>query len=273
MSPADSHARIVAENVVIREYWHSRGGPLPLKTPGSYYYTEGMRLEALNAASGPKAVSSYEQPKPGAKPPEGVVLVEPGSGSKRVAVLCPGPSIKVTWPPVIPAEPGAALMSSPPLYDLTIAVNNAIAHHPADWWCCQDGGPLKKYHGQPRVGICTSRSQANSIRAGEFHPNVDSMDGLVVLESGVINHHDVPRVAGWSMTNAIMLACRLGAKSIDLYGVDHDGDEYFDGPMNKRGLDNRWAREARDLEAVTAHCEAVGVTVTRIRPQPQDGEE
>lgn len=260
---ADEHQRICAENVVIRRYWSSRGGPLPLG-PGSWYYTEGMRLEALSAAAGPVPVTSFEQPVPGAAPPEGVVLVEPGSGDKWAAVLCPGPSLTKTWN--VEFARGRE-------YDITIAVNNAITVHDADWWCCQDDGPLKAYRGNPKVGICTARTYATQIRNGTLVPNVESMDGLVVLESGVINHHSVPRVAGWSMTNAMMLAGRLGAQYIDLYGVDHAGDAYFDGPMHARNPDGRWAREIVDLEAVTAHCENAGITVTNVRPQPQGGEE
>ena len=276
--PVDEHARIVAENDVIRTYWDKRGGPLPLEgSRGSYYYTEGMRLEALKALGVTEPVPSFEQPVPGQPLPEGIVLVEPGSGSKRVAILAPGPSLPRSWGKIsnehlAPDEPGWIVPAS--FYDLTIAVNNAISVHGADWWCCQDAGPLRAYEGQPQVGICTSRTHANQIKKGELDVKC-SLDGLTILESGAINHHLVPRVAGWSLTNAIMLACRLGAKTIDLYGVDQEGSDYFDGAMTGRSLDTRWARERRDVEAVTAHCASVGVTVTNIRPQekPEPGKE
>lgn len=196
-----------------------------------------------------------------------VVLVEPGKGSLKVAVLCPGPSLAQTWPKGERRDG----------YDLVIAVNNAAEHAPCDWWSAQDHGPLKTYAGEPSVGICTSGSNEESLMGDRpWLPKAisnDRLDELHVLASHKLVHEDAPRKGGWSTVNAIILAARLGAKTIDLYGDDKTGDTYFDGVVNRGSKPGRWERETKNQKDLTDALQRVGVSVRNIAPaQPTDAE-
>jgi hypothetical protein len=241
----------------VKRYWSKRGG-IPKDAEGNGVLTWEMEQEALAAL------------QPGApKPSQNVAhagtleMVAPGEGRLTAAILCPGPSLPETWPKG----------EHPRGYDVVIAVNNAAEHAPCDWWSAQDHGPLKNFKARPLVGICTSGANCDTLVGDRpWMPggmSTEELDALTIAASNRLVHEDAPRRGGWSTCNAIILAARLGARCIDLYGDDKSGRVYFDGLENKATKPGRWARETRDQTALVEALSAVGVVVRNIQTKAE----
>lgn len=262
----DPHAELRRRYQIVKRYWRKRG--VRPDERNEVHFSLEMEREALAAHDAEMAAQATPdapapEPELPSVPPSPVEFVEPGTGELRVAILCPGPSLPEVWPK------GERLDG----YDLVLAVNNAAAHAPCEWWVAQDPGPLKDYEGRPTVGILTNGAQAETLNGDRsFYPNgmTDAdLDRLHVLASNKMTHAKAPRRAGWSTTNAIILAARLGAREIDLFGDDKSGNRYFDGVENKGTKKSRWERELRDQSDLCERLESAGVTVRNIRPEPE----
>ncbi len=144
----------------------------------------------------------------------------------RIAVLCPGPSLATTW----------SSIRWP--YDLRIAVNRAILHHPCEWWSVGDWTTLQDVDGRPSVGICAQDDTVRLTHGGSLIPLMRTPPMLVAWS-------ELPQpYPGYSMVAAIALAAHLGGTQIDIYGDDKHGVKDWDGMAAgaNRG-EERWAKE------------------------------
>ncbi len=71
--------------------------------------------------------------------------------------------------------------------------------------------------------------------------------------------------ARFGATVSLVLAAHLGARQIDCFGVDWDGEEDFDGFTSEknRRTDSRWKREIGIWDQLCHILSDHGVTVTR----------
>lgn len=147
-----------------------------------------------------------------------------------VAVLCPGPSLTVTWP------------KRRRDYAATVGVNRAPFAFQVDWWASLDDvwqkwGNPDPY---PRIGLVGAVRGLTGAAAALL-----PRDGLALV------HRDTPAgCPSFSMLLAIGFAFEnLGATSVDVFGCDHAGDADFDGLVekaNNRGA-QRWSEEVAGL--------------------------
>ena len=139
----------------------------------------------------------------------------------RVALLCPGPSLRRSWP-------------SSGGYLATIAVNRAIhAVGGADWLASWDVDTVKAYADSARVGVLTNSK------------NVGHVDGSKARITEAMMPHAVKHLASsFSKLGALVLAAWLGAEEIHIFGDDMQGETYCDGEPVSRGDVARWTREA-----------------------------
>lgn len=252
------HADLRERHHIVMAYWQPRG--LKPDHRGNMYISHEMEAEAL----ADHAKNEKPKPKETRKltpnintPP--IDLVEPGAGELRVAILCPGPSLRETWPE------GGRLDG----FDLVLAVNNAAEWAPCEWWVSNDAHPLKTYQGKPSVGICTNGANAETLTGDRSYlpPAVthEDLDALKVVASHRLTHEKAPRIAGWSTCSAIILAARLGARYVALYGDDKQGNAYHDGLINKGSKPSRWERETKNQSTLVRTLGASGVEVVNIR--------
>lgn len=173
-----------------------------------------------------------------------------GPSIGRVAILCPGPSLAITWP-----APGMS-------YGATIGVNRAAhVQGGVDWWCAMDPCVWRMWGwANPRVGICGS----TRLFLGD--------ERSLIPDNGTsIVYAEVPEgCANFTMLAAIGFAFeKLSASAVDLFGCDHTGETDFHGEKwGGRGAD-RWKAESEGLEILKRKYGAVRV----IKPgdQPQQG--
>lgn len=161
----------------------------------------------------------------------------------RIAILSAGPSLRL-WPEEVFIA-----------YDVRIAVNSACEFIACDWWCAMDRIALErlKPKGDPR--IYTRCGLSNKMR------NLpESILSRVTMRERFKCEPSVWPITAWeglSITAALQLACKLGAKQVDVYGHDMDGIVDWRGMLgpdsapprrgrkpHNRGPD-RWARERR----------------------------
>ncbi len=170
----------------------------------------------------------------------------------RAALLCPGPSMKLTW--------GAADAGS---FDTIIAVNLAMIYEPrAHWWCAGDWDTLKLFPGDPKVGIC-SIVDALRVAPKEMGPERWRKSWqLVPWEL-------LPYRAGTSMPSAMGLAVYLQATHVTVFGDDKAGFTDASGTgeaIRQRGPD-RWAAEAAVANEIAAKAPIEhGTTFEFVRP-------
>jgi hypothetical protein len=171
-----------------------------------------------------------------------------------VAILCPGPSLRHTWPP------------RKQKYTSVVGVNAAMAFAPLDWWCCldpdawgMDFGTGRNY-GWPKVGLagytspCAEGSPDAHLLRGRTPPRglkrVDLYGELAKLPQSAGN------VANWSITAAIYFAAtHLAATSVDLYGCDQTGSDYAVPTERDAARLNRWERERADFHKLCAYLQ------------------
>jgi hypothetical protein len=152
------------------------------------------------------------------------------SAGGPVAVLCPGPSLTVTWP------------KRRRDYAATVAVNRAAFAYPVDWWCGLDDiwqkwGRPDPY---PRIGL-----------VGAVRGLTGAASALLPRDGLALVHRNAP--AGcpeFSMLAAIGFAFEnLRATAVDVYGCDMAGAADFDGRVEKENnrTDQRWQEERAGL--------------------------
>ena len=150
-----------------------------------------------------------------------------------VAVLCPGPSLTVTWP------------KRRRDYAATIGVNRAAFAVPVDWWCGLDDiwnkwGRPDPY---PRIGL-VGAVRGLTGAASALLPR----DGLALVK------RDAPEgCPSFSSLAAVAFAFdNLKATAVDVYGCDLEGIADFDGLEEKENnrSDQRWLEEAAGWQTI-----------------------
>ena len=163
----------------------------------------------------------------------------------KAAVLCPGPS----------------LSRCPPLdAGLVVGVNRAAAFRPCGVWAALDT-PVIKTYGREVVGrpvLFTRRETAESLRRRGLLP-----ESVVCCEDLAC---PVDRWDLFTLTAALVLAASRGATDVEVYGCDRTDGPDWDGVRagENRG-ENRWERERRVWNELTAWLETAGVEVECCR--------
>lgn len=163
-----------------------------------------------------------------------------------VNILCPGPSLADARPYPV---------------DLTIAVNRAALTFPCDWWAAVDRTLVTKIGGEVKPGprLLTNAMSLESLTrrkspwaAGAM--TTDSMMGFCPVASWTLR----------TMTCAMVLAAKLGATAINLYGHDMAGTLDFDGVAAGEMRDvARWDSERVIYGNLVAWLTERGVEIKR----------
>ena len=173
----------------------------------------------------------------------------------EAAIYCPGPSLD--WALAQPRRDSR----------LTIAVNRAAERVVADYWAMLDPVTWEitgRLASSPAVVCAPScwrelvARQPEAEALGWAFPDAKLAESLAPL-------------ARWrtkSMTVAMVLAATLGAKRIDLWGVDLEGEADFDGRSYgcQRRDPARWTAERSLLNQVARNLADHAVPVRRITP-------
>lgn len=171
----------------------------------------------------------------------------------KAAVLCPGPSLQFLRSPVVG-------------YDATWAVNTALKLQDADWFSAAD---MPLYKGlvadrRPRIGALTMGSTMEKARTLPDWLGVKKWVPWSNV-SFIDRHVKTGRHINWSLQAALCHAAELGAKTIDIYGCDLAGTVDASGYGGEERTEDRWQREARDLQFTTEFLSGHGVTINRIK--------
>jgi hypothetical protein len=184
----------------------------------------------------------------------------------RVAILCPGPSLRRTWSDELRAD-----------YIVTIGVNHACGAFAVDWLCAADLPTVfAKLRRLPDSGVIAPLNVIDALQSGagaelwnEGNPPWDptpwcSKLGLHHWEHLDLANRDAP--CNYSAVAALAYAVQFRAV-VDVYGADMRGTAGVDGIGGENRSDERWERERRDLAAVVARS---GARVRRITPYPPE---
>jgi hypothetical protein len=180
----------------------------------------------------------------------------------KVAILCPGPSIRFFR--------GGA-------YSQLIGVNRAVLLYRCDWWAVSDRQIIFQAFDdgidyQPKI---FTRSDNKKHMAASGRPVVREYfnqchkkwyeDPDLKPRFQNVGEHK----CNWPLftaTAAIVLAKRLGAKQIDIYGADMRGTRDFDGFEGEgyNRTEDRWDTERTILNRLTAWMADHGTTIRRV---------
>lgn len=162
-------------------------------------------------------------------------------------ILCPGPSL--------------SRLESLPFCDLSIAVNRAALRFAVDVWASSDY-PMIRNNYMSILGtpiLLTMKQTAQDLPAFRLagFPTVKIMEQI-----------EVPKSLGWlnkTMTAAMAYAYTEGAKQIDIYGCDWEGELDYDGTKaGENRSDARWELERADYRKLANWLGERGVEVRRI---------
>lgn len=159
------------------------------------------------------------------------------------SILCPGPSLPLTW------RPDGTLV---------IAVNRAASMHAADWWAFCDADIFRDSAALGKPKIFTSRASVERLRKRNYY--VDP--GMLSDEVDV--HDNTWRT--FTKTMAIVLAFKLGAHAIYIYGDDQTEAPDADGvmPRGANRTPERWRDERAHVAKLQTYLAEHRVTVERI---------
>ncbi len=167
-----------------------------------------------------------------------------------VAVLCPGPSLTVTWP------------KRRRDYAATIGVNRAAFAYGVDWWCGLDDiwNKWGRPDPFPRIGL-----------VGAVRGLTGAASALLPRDGLALVHRSAP--AGcpeFSMLAAIGFAFEnLQATAVDVYGCDMAGAADFDGREEKANnrTEQRWSEERAGLAVLQQqHGKALRIVQPKAKP-------
>jgi len=172
--------------------------------------------------------------------------------SRRAAVLCPGPSLRKTWPAAC-GEPSCPCQDGDPChyedydgkpamrrpFDTVLCVNAAADHADPDWVVSSKREP-------PWSG-----SEGTFITTGS-HP-----ERFAKPERDQVGTHPT--------TAAVALAAWLGHGVVTVYGDDRGGAQHFDGSPS-HDSPGRWLREGAAFDALVWNLAQVGCDVERVLP-------
>jgi len=153
-------------------------------------------------------------------------------------------------------------------YDVVIAINRAVERYPADWWCFGDQqvfGMFKPLGGRGdklRLFVLDYVIQKLGKRDDVCEAfNRYAVEGWLQLREKIENIDR--KCMSWSGPSAVAWAHCLGAKDIDIYGLDMAGNCDFTGEVRPDKNPIRFKREQGVFENVFAAVRARGSTVTR----------
>lgn len=172
---------------------------------------------------------------------------------RKVAVLCPGPSLK--------AFPGRGD------YAVLVGVNRAVGFVECDYWVMLDAisYELVEPIGDPIV--VTAADQWREVRRiGSVAERAKKARTITPDCVNASLPRELTRWRTWSATTAIALAFHIGATWIDCYGMDWKGQADYDGHMhpNHGRDDSRWMRERIQYNDLRGVLKDRGATVRRI---------
>lgn len=166
------------------------------------------------------------------------------------AIICPGPSLL-----------HCGIIGD---YDLTIAVNNAIKLAEADWLCAADvvfyRGLLGEF--RPRTGVLTMDDVVQKKKTLENWGGLQWHGWSDIPLIAEHRHRDRP--INWSLQAALCFAAYKGATQVDIYGCDLVGVEDATGYGGEDRTEDRWRREARDLQFTRDLLKSFGINTTRF---------
>jgi hypothetical protein len=172
--------------------------------------------------------------------------------TKRVAILCPGPSLSGF------TDPGE--------YDLLVGVNRAATVIRCDVWCACDWQLVQR---ERRNIIGRPRLFTNSASARRLHgrdPWLTEVEEFEWLLGG-----DGLPLAGttFSAIAAVWYAVARGAKRVDVFGADMNGRLDFDGvAAGETRTETRWERERALWREAAATLMGRGVELERVICSP-----
>lgn len=170
----------------------------------------------------------------------------------KVALLSAGPSLRKTF------DPDAG-------HTVRIGVNSAVELCECEWWAAGDMLAIQKIKPVGRPGIYTKRTTLDRMET-RFPDLLDGRPTLTWADA-VDGLGSMP--AGWSVysaTAALVLAAHLQAESVDVFGVDMEGDLDHAGRQGENRSENRWSNERNVWNQMVRWVESLGVAVTRHAP-------
>lgn len=174
----------------------------------------------------------------------------------RVGVICPGPSLG----PVL--ECGGR-----PTGEVLVGVNRAAAACRVDWWVFGDARVFE--HTDPRgcPNILTSAASATTCARMTHRAQVAQRHAWFTVEEHVGDPlPDFPWTL-YSVLMAAVLAWRLGAREIVLWGCDQRGTRDWDGVDNSETpagrAPARWERERALIAELTERLAARHVAMRK----------
>jgi len=181
------------------------------------------------------------------------------------AVLCPGPSLAAVTPETLAA------------YDALLGVNRAVERAPCHWWAMLDTHTFTFTRPVNRPVLVSSRGTYRSLRAQR-----PELADWPWLDCRWIDAAGGLHAVLWrktSMTTAIVLAAELGARRIDVYGCDWEGEADWDGRTDERynrgedrpgeggrTVEGRWTMERKLFAELKAALADRGCELERKRP-------
>jgi hypothetical protein len=186
----------------------------------------------------------------------------------KIAILCPGPSL--------PLFEGRG-----PDYSQVLAINRACLLFPADFWVMLDGDAFRsgaEVMQRPswppdRLPVLVSFADQHAARCHRW--SEARRLPFIPVEYDWLPHDWEPAPGApkqpllwdtFSATTALVLAKRLGAVQVDVYGADQAGPADWDGYTHAdyARAEDRWTRE-RDLwRDLVKYFAGVGMTIRRI---------
>jgi hypothetical protein len=184
---------------------------------------------------------------------------------RRIAILCPGPSLARTW------VGGRD-------HDEVLAVNRAVGLvDRRAWWVFGDPDQFGRTLFHPGTLVFTPDRNIAWLRRSR--PRDELAPGGMFVPWEGCGFSDVPRDASetlvhqgrvlvrgcYSLVAALFLARFLRAGAIDLYGCDWAGREDFDGVIaSPARSDARWETERRIVTTLMARLEREGIACRRV---------
>lgn len=167
-----------------------------------------------------------------------------------VRVLCPGPTLAITWP-----SQGVGCIGP------IIGVNRAVNYTACDWAIVGDAVTFTRLRALPLRGLVSF----NDVLRDQLPANWQRLERLAWED---LPHPPYGHVQ-WGLEAALLLARHLGGTDVRLYGVDWAGVHDYDGV---EGIDDRsesrWNdREKPEVLKLIDHLtDAHRLRITRILP-------
>lgn len=174
--------------------------------------------------------------------------------TKTISIFCPGPSL-AGWLANTPGEPASR-----------ITVNRAAGVIEAAWWSALDATSVENCNaiGNPKIltTVMMKRKLLHKVPEAKDRP-FENVDEIKPPGLGGI------KWIRYSMTVAIGFAASLGAKKIDVYGADWNGEQDYDGVklVGCQRTEKRWTKEADLFKTIQTALTSVGVELKRIRQE------